>query len=328
MKKTQKILGLFISIAIAQLAGVIGSASARIMVSSVTKEEELSLNEVFKILHESQQMMEVNKELRKKSIELTKATEQLRQANLQLKTMDELKDEFLYTVTHEIRTPLTSIRSMSEIVHDHPDLSEEERSHFLGAIIKETERLSHLITKVLSLEKYENGKQKLNLTSFDITFLAKELVNSYQTMAQEKNINLQLVKPNSMLLLHADKDLLEQVFINLIGNALKFTPQGGKITVHITENDQEVQVSVSDTGKGISEELHELIFDKFFQAKNQTIKKPVGTGLGLAICKRIVEMHQGKIWVESELEKGSRFTFTIPNFAPGNRLIEHNESSI
>lgn len=310
------------------LAGVIGSASARIMVSSVTKEEELSLNEVFKILHESQQMMELNKELRKKSIELTKATEQLQQANLQLKTMDELKDEFLYTVTHEIRTPLTSIRSMTEIMHDHPDLTEDERTHFLSAIIKESERLSHLITKVLNLEKYENGKQKLNLTSFDISYMAKELVFSYQAMAHEKNITLNLKKPNSMLLIHADKDLLQQVFINLIGNALKFTPNGGNITVHISDNEQEVQVTISDTGKGIAKELHELIFDKFFQAKNQTIKKPEGTGLGLAICKRIIEMHNGKIWVDSEVEKGSRFTFTIPNFAPGKSVIEHNESSI
>lgn len=310
------------------LAGVIGSASARIMVSSVTKEEELSLNEVFKILHESQQMMELNKELRKKSIELTKATEQLKQANQQLTTIDELKDEFLYTVTHELRTPLTSIRSLTEIVHDNPDLSEEERQHFLGAVVKETERLSHLITKVLNLEKYESGKQKLNLTSFDFNHMAKELIASYQLVAREKQISLTLHQPNSMLLLHADKDLLQQVFVNLLSNAMKFTPAHGHIHVVITDLQNEIQVTISDTGKGIAYELHELIFDKFFQARNQTIKKPEGTGLGLAICKRIVEMHHGKIWVESEPEKGARFTFTIPNFAPGESLIEHNESSL
>ncbi|MFY7734139.1 MAG: ATP-binding protein [Bacteroidia bacterium] len=310
------------------LAGVIGSASARIMVSSVTKEEELSLNEVFKILHESQQMIELNKELRKKSIELTKATEQLREANLQLKTMDELKDEFLYTVTHELRTPLTSIRSLTEIVHDNPDLEDEEREKFLGAVVKETERLSHLITKVLNLEKYESGKQKLNLTSFDMNLLVKDLYTSYKLVANEKAINLTITQPNSMLLLHADKDLVQQVLVNLISNAMKFTPEQGKIHIVISDLQNEIQVSIIDTGKGIAKELHELIFDKFFQAKNQTIKKPVGTGLGLAICKKIIEMHGGKIWVESEIEKGACFTFTIPNFEPGNTLIEHNESSI
>ncbi len=310
------------------LAGVIGSASARIMVSSVTKEEELSLNEVFKILHESQQMMELNKELRKKSIELTKATEQLKEANLQLKTMDELKDEFLYTVTHELRTPLTSIRSLTEIVHDNPDLETEEREKFLAAVVKEAERLSHLITKVLNLEKYESGKQKLNLTSFDIITLVKELYTSYSLVAKDKKIDLLFQKPNSMLLVHADKDLIQQVVVNLLSNALKFTPENGQIQIIITELQNDVQICIIDNGKGIAAELHELIFDKFFQAKNQTIKKPEGTGLGLAICKRIIEMHNGKIWVESEKEKGSRFTFTIPNFEPSKTLIAHNESSL
>lgn len=310
------------------LSGVIGSSSARIMVSSVTKEEELSLNEVFKILHESQQMIELNKELRKKSIELTKATEELKEVNQQLTTMDEQKDEFLYTVTHELRTPLTSIRSLSEIVHDHPDLTIDERQHFLGAVIKETERLSHLISTVLNLEKYESGKQKLNLVSFDFSSVILELTESYKLIATEKGIVLELQIPNSMLLLHADKDLLQQVLVNLISNALKFTPEGGSIKIMVSDLEDTIQVSVSDTGKGIAAELHELIFDKFFQAKNQTIKKPEGTGLGLAICKRIIDMHNGKIWVESEPERGARFTFTIPNFEPGKNVIEHNESSL
>ena len=242
--------------------------------------------------------------------------------------MDELKDEFLYTVTHELRTPLTSIRSLTEIVHDNPDLEEAERAQFLGAVVKESERLSHLITKVLNLEKYESGKQKLNLVSFDINHLIKEVISPYQIVCTEKNITLTTQLPNSMLLVHADKDLIQQVMINLIGNAIKFTPEHGKIGILVHEAENEIAVSISDSGKGIESDLHELIFDKFFQAKNQTIKKPEGTGLGLAICRRIIAMHQGKIWVESEPEKGARFTFTIPNFAPGNSLIEHNESSI
>lgn len=117
-----------------------------------------------------------------------------------------------------------------------------------------------------------------------------------------------------MLLLHADKDLLQQVLVNLLSNAIKFTPEDKTIQIVVSDMQTEIQVSIIDAGKGIALELHELIFDKFFQAKNQTIKKPEGTGLGLAICKRIVEMHNGKIWVESEVEKGARFTFTIPNF--------------
>jgi len=120
------------------LSGVIGSASARIMISSVTKEEELKIDEVIHILRESQQMIEMNKELRRKSQELQKATNELTEANEQLTNMDVAKDEFLYTVTHELRTPVTSIRAMAEIVHDNEDMEEEKTKNFLYGFIKET----------------------------------------------------------------------------------------------------------------------------------------------------------------------------------------------
>lgn len=300
------------------LAGVIGSASARIMVRSVTKEEELSLDEVLRILQESQQMMELNKELRKKSLELTRASDELKKANLQLKDMDALKDEFLYTVTHEIRTPLTSIRALSEIVKDNPDMDEEQRSEFLGRIVKETERLSHLITQVLNLERYESGRQKLNLSSFSMVELAKEVYQSLEPLAEARHIDMKLVYPNSTLLLHADQDLLRQVMINLLGNAIKFTPDKGRIDFVIVDNHDEIIVTIQDNGKGIPKEVQPFLFDKFFQARNQTLKKPEGSGLGLAISKKIVTMHSGKIWVESEEGKGSRFVFLIPNFIARN----------
>ena len=300
------------------LAGVIGSASARIMVSSVTKEEELSIDEVLKILYESQQMRELNKELRKKSLELIRATDDLKKANNQLKDMDALKDEFLYTVTHELRTPLTSIRALSEIVHDNPDMDEEQRSEFLGRIVKEIERLSHLITQVLYLERYESGRQKLNLSSFSMIELAKEAYDSLEPLAKLKGIDYKLIHPNSTLLLHADKDLLRQVMINLLGNAVKFTPERGHIEFILADNHDEIIVTIQDNGKGIPKDEHPFLFDKFFQARNQTLKKPEGSGLGLAISKKIVTMHGGKIWVESEEGKGARFVFLIPNFMARN----------
>ena len=117
-----------------------------------------------------------------------------------------------------------------------------------------------------------------------------------------------------MFLLQCDAALIQQVLNNLISNALKFVDENkGWIKVSIHQDHDELQVWVEDNGPGIPEELQELIFDKFFQARNQTLKKPQGSGLGLAICRRIIEMHQGKIWVEKREEKGSRFIFTIPN---------------
>jgi signal transduction histidine kinase/Na+/proline symporter len=296
------------------LSGVIGSASARIMVSSVTKEEELKIDEVLHILRESQHMMELNKELRRKSIELERVTEQLTYANRQLKEMDILKDEFLYTVTHELRTPLTSIRAMAEILHDNTDMEEEERQHFLEGLVKETERLSHLITQVLNLEKYESGRQKLHLSSVVLNNLITDCIFSVKPLANEKNVEIQKYIPDSMFLVRCDADLIQQVMSNLLSNAIKFVQEGtGKIKVSIHDNHDGLQVWVEDNGRGIPKEQQELIFDKFFQARNQTLKKPQGTGLGLAICKKIIEMHGGKIWVDSEEGKGSKFIFTIPN---------------
>lgn len=296
------------------LSGVIGSASARIMVSSVTKEEELKINEVMHILRESQQMIELNKELRRKSGELQKATEQLTQVNAQLKDMDEVKDEFLYTVTHELRTPLTSIRAMAELVHDNDDMEEEQRQEFLSGIIKETERLSHLITQVLNLERYESGRQQLNLTPVLLNTLISDSIRSVTGMAMEKKITIEKQIPDSMFLIRCDADLIQQVMNNLLSNAIKFAADTtGHVKVGVYSSEDELQIWVEDNGKGIDRELHELIFDKFFQARNQTLKKPQGSGLGLAISKKIIEMHQGKIWVESEEGKGSRFIFTLPN---------------
>lgn len=296
------------------LGGVIGSASARIMVSSVTKEEELKIDEVIHILRESQQMMELNKELRRKSAELQRATDQLTSVNEQLKNMDVMKDEFLYTVTHELRTPLTSIRAMAEIVHDNPDIPDEQKQKFLSGVIKETERLSHLITQVLNLERYESGRQKLNASSVLLNVLIDDSVESVEALAHEKNIRIIKQLPDSMFIVQCDAALIQQVLNNLLSNAIKFVEPGkGVIKISLHQNGDGIQIWVEDNGKGIAKELHELIFDKFFQARNQTLKKPQGSGLGLAICKKIIEMHQGKIWVESEEDKGSRFIFTLPS---------------
>jgi Na+/proline symporter len=176
------------------LSGVIGAAAARIMVQSISKEEELRLDEVLHILRESQQMMELNKELRKKSTELQRATDQLKSANEQLRNLDEMKDEFLYTVTHELRTPITSIRAMAEILHDNPEMEEAQRVEFLGAMMKESERISYLITQVLSLERYESGRQKLNQESTDIQKVIQDTIESLRGLQLEKNIKSNFIR--------------------------------------------------------------------------------------------------------------------------------------
>jgi signal transduction histidine kinase len=201
---------------------------------------------------------------------------------------------------------------MAEIVHDNTDMDEEQKQFFLEGVIKETERLSHLITQVLNLEKYESGKQQLNIASVQLNSLIKDAVQSIQPLANEKLITISIKIPDSMFLVQCDAALIMQVLTNLLSNAVKFAPENGKVTVSVHSNYEELQVWVEDNGKGIESGLHELIFDKFFQAKNQTLRKPEGSGLGLAICKKIIDLHGGTIWVNSELNKGSKFIFTLP----------------
>jgi len=183
---------------------------------------------------------------------------------------------------------------------------------FLSGIIKETERLSHLITQVLNLEKYESGKQLLNMTSVQMNGLINDAVRSIRPLANEKGILTEIKIPDSMFLVQCDEALIMQVLTNLLSNAVKFAPQNGHVSVTLQSTYEELQVRVHDNGKGIEPGLHELIFDKFFQAKNQTLRKPEGSGLGLAICKKIILLHGGDIWVESEDGNGSTFIFTLP----------------
>jgi Na+/proline symporter/nitrogen-specific signal transduction histidine kinase len=302
------------------LSGVIGAASARIMVSSVTKDEDISIDEVLKILEESQQTRELNKELRRKSIELQRATDALTQVNRQLKEVDQLKDEFLYTVTHELRTPLTSIRAMSELIQMDPEMPEATRQDFLDRVVKEIEHMSHLITQVLLLERFENGNQQLQINKFDPSELVINTIQRFETMADLKKVSLKTQISGEIKNIDADPDLLIQVLTNLVSNALKFTSEEGRITILLEQNKTHTKFTVEDNGKGIPDDEQHLLFNKFFQAKNQTLKKPIGSGLGLAICKRIVELHHGEIHLRSKIDEGTALSFFIPNFTTENKL--------
>jgi signal transduction histidine kinase len=294
------------------LAGVVGTASARIMISSISKEEKISTEEVISILKSSQELLSANKSLRKKSVELEKATSELKDANEILQRTDKLKDDFLTTVAHEIRTPLTSIRALSEIVFDNPDMDLDEREHFLGTVVKETDRLSRLINQVLDLEKYESGKQILNTEEVDIQDIIKDSVDALFQQAKEKGVKIVFIPDHFAPRFEADKDKLIQVVVNLLSNAIKFCqPEKGEITIATHYVEGCIYTSIQDNGAGIDKKFQRLIFDKFFQAEDQTIKKPRGSGLGLAISKKIIELHNGQIWLESQVGRGSKFTFMI-----------------
>lgn len=277
------------------LSGVIGTASARIMVASVVKEEEISMEEVLGILRETQELKFLNLQLKQKSKELTRASIKLQKLNETLRLNDLLKDEFISTVTHEMKTPLTSIRAFSEILLDE-DLPDEDRKKFLDIIIQETGRMTRLIDQVLDLERFDSGRQKLNLEPTDMKILLLQACESLLQVFKEKNIVFTVDLQFERLELIVDEDRIKQVVLNLLSNASKFAKSMVEIKATICEDN--LCVEVSDDGKGVPSEEVPYIFDKFFQAKNQTSKKPVGSGLGLAISKKIIEYHGGNIGVE------------------------------
>jgi Na+/proline symporter/signal transduction histidine kinase len=277
------------------LSGVIGTAAARLMVASVAKEEEIPMEEVIHLLKETQELKQLNKELHDATRRLEETSEKLRKANESLQMTDALKDEFISTVTHEMKTPITSIRAFAEILQE-PGLAEADQQRFLAIIVSETERMGRLIDQVLDLERFDSGQQELQKTPTDLAELLQESLDSLEGKFAAHRIDTTLTTSSTLPEAHVDRDRIKQVFLNLLGNASKFAKS--KVLVELSHKNGNFELSISDDGPGIPEEEIPMIFDKFYQAKNQDSRKPKGSGLGLPISKRIVEHHGGTLTVD------------------------------
>jgi signal transduction histidine kinase len=296
-----------------QLAGTIGTASARAMVATVAQEDPLGIDEVMTILDEASQVIAYSHRLEDQQRELEAATSELKAANERLKELDRMKDDFISTVTHELRTPLTSIRAFSEILHDNPDLDGGERQRFLGLVIKESERLTRLINQVLDLAKIESGHALWNTGELDLREVVVEAVNATSPLFRSKGVSIETAMPALVPSVVADRDRLTQVLLNLLSNAVKFCPAGtGRVEVRLEADGGGVRVDVRDNGPGISPEHQAMIFEKFRQVGDTLTQKPSGTGLGLSICRRIIGHFGGRLWVESAPGRGSVFSFVLP----------------
>ncbi|MEW6164438.1 MAG: sensor histidine kinase [Pseudomonadota bacterium] len=310
-----------------QLAGAIGSASARVMVASVVEEEPLGLDEVMNILDEASQVRAYSQELERKSRELTRATADLRDANERLRELDRMKDDFISTVTHELRTPLTSIRAFSEMLHEDPRIELAERTRFLGIIVGETERLSRLINQILDLAKLESGRADWTSVEVDLAEVIRAASASLSQLYKDKGVALALDIDARLPGVMADRDRLMQVMINLLSNAVKFAPAAqGRVKVSAGGTAAEVRVTVVDNGPGIRAAERETIFEKFRQGGQDVLTdKPRGTGLGLPISRQIIEYFGGRLWLEAPGEpgEGARFVFTLPLSTGDNAEQEH-----
>ena len=251
--------------------------------------------------------------------EIQEKNEQLEVANLKLRDLDRLKSDFLANVSHELRTPLTAIKGAVDLVlREVPGPLNEKQTHYLSRVRSNTQHLAGLINDLLDLSKIESGKIEVKFSLVSLGGLMHEVVETLRPVAAEKFIALESTISQPSILMWADRDKINQVLMNLIGNAIKFTPAQGRVTVSASNDNESIQVSVSDAGPGIPLEEKEKIFDKFYQIAQVGDVKPKGTGLGLAICKALVELHGGTIWVEPEPSGGSAFCFTLPAAISGD----------
>ncbi|MNS20120.1 Alkaline phosphatase synthesis sensor protein PhoR [compost metagenome] len=255
------------------------------------------------------------------SLEVSQRTEELRTANEELRQLDRVKADLVSAVSHELRTPLTSIRGFAEFLEDGigGDLGPEQ-IEFVRHIQSNTLRLQRLVDDLLDFARLEAGTFKLAFRSSDLRTSLTEVVESLEPLAQEKQVHLDAGLPADPLLIEADTGRVEQVLINLITNAIKFTPPGGHVVVSAHRGPEHVEFSIQDTGIGIANDRLPRVFQKFYQVDATTTREQGGAGLGLSIAKALVEAHGGQIGVESELGRGSTFWFTLPQ--RGNGVAE------
>ena len=249
---------------------------------------------------------------------LEKTTLELKNANEKLKELDKLKDEFVSLTSHELRTPMTVIKSyVWALLNTHMGELSDKQKTYLVRTYSSTERLINLVNDMLNISRIESGRLTIEPRSMDMGKLIDEVVTEMQERARELEVNLFFTKPSSSLMVMVDQSRIKEVIINLVGNSLKFTPKGGSIFVIVEDDGQGfILTRVKDTGRGISEEDMTKLFQKFnIIGSSLTKERGQGTGLGLYLSKSLVELHGGKIWAESEGEgKGSTFFFTLPTF--------------
>jgi PAS domain S-box-containing protein len=230
--------------------------------------------------------------------------------------VDRMKSEFVSTVSHELRTPMTSIKGYVDLMlMGAAGEFSPSQSHFLEVIKKNAHRLQILVDDLLDISRIETGKTRLNLEALDVSELIDEVVNGHlqgRIQHEQKDVEVTITTPDSLPRASADHEKVTRILTNLVDNALNYTPDGGHIEVSAVVEDRFVNISVKDSGIGISKENQKKIFERFYRVEDEDVQEIPGTGLGLAIVSNLVEMHGGTLSLDSELGAGSTFTFSLP----------------
>jgi signal transduction histidine kinase len=249
---------------------------------------------------------ELEKKVKERTRELTAALEEVRM-------MSKRKTDFVSSVSHELRTPLTSIKGYASILLAEKlgQLPPEAKAR-LEKINRHSDELTHMINDLLDIAHIESGKVIMKRQSYELKPIIEKILDLFSLQLKEKEIQTQLNIADSPRNIFADASQIQRVFINLIGNAMKFTPRQGKITITAKNIDGQVQVDVTDSGCGIPEDAQRHIFEEFYRVDNSINQQLKGSGLGLSLVKQIIQAHEGKIWFKSKENQGTTFSFTLP----------------
>ncbi|WP_407355559.1 ATP-binding protein [Methanolobus sp. WCC5] len=253
----------------------------------------------------------LEKEVDEKTQELKESNSSLREANRKLKELDRLKTEFLSIVSHELKTPLTAMRTSSEFLRENDACDTTLRRQMLDIVIRNIDRQSRMVDDLLDISRIESNRMRFHREAVDIEDTIKFTLGLLDASLKEAGMKVHVNVPEDMKPIYTDKDKLVQVFVNLLNNAVKFSKKNGAISIVVENGEEFVKVSVSDNGIGIGPEELKKIFDKFYQIDSTSTRKVGGSGLGLSIVKGIIEGQGGTITVSSEYGRGSTFVFTL-----------------
>ena len=270
-------------------------------------------NQVATALENARLYEELKKSHDQLEVRVQERTKELAEANEKLVKLDKMKSDFVSAVSHELRTPLTSIKGYASILSAGRlgDVSEVQAEK-LNKINIHSDELIKLVNDLLDIARIESGRIGMSIKHASLTEIVKSIADLFFPQTDEKNINLVLDIPDDPVMVWIDPSQISRVFINLIGNAMKFTPPNGTIAIKVFSEEKDfIKVEVSDSGIGISPEDLTRIFDEFFRVDNAINAEKKGTGLGLSLVNKIILAHKGKIWVTSELGKGTTFHFTL-----------------
>lgn len=234
----------------------------------------------------------------------------------ELESADSLRRELVTNVSHDLRTPLTSLQGYLETLIMKEDLTEDQRNRYLETALKHSDMLRKLVADLFELSRLDAHEVRIDPEAISLCELIQDILQKFQLFAQERDILLNSDFEQELPFALADIGLVERAIENLIQNAMLYTPPGGKVTVSIRPEEDRLLVQVNDTGRGIAEEDLPFIFDRYFRVADGEVNKPAGTGLGLSIAKRIIELHGQTLEVVSEINKGSTFTFSLPLSSP------------